>query len=204
VSHGKLAQAGSTSLIPMSLTSSLFPQCHPQILLHGQQTAAPQTPISDQGLAAAIHPQHPANPQTQHPRSLPPLTCRLLITPPTHCNGVPSPNNPFFPLLPTQSEISKDQGIKTFDYYLERNRIAGAPSGERNFHIFYYLFAGPAVEVRQHMQLLEKTMCWYLSHGSLQYPRWLSEHGFSKRHVAQTCQLIAAILHLGNLEFTID
>ncbi|THU94364.1 hypothetical protein K435DRAFT_860641 [Dendrothele bispora CBS 962.96] len=28
--------------------------------------------------------------------------------------------------------------------------------------------------------------------------------GFSKRHIAQTCQLLAAILHLGNLEFTID
>ncbi|KIM62798.1 hypothetical protein SCLCIDRAFT_66022, partial [Scleroderma citrinum Foug A] len=28
--------------------------------------------------------------------------------------------------------------------------------------------------------------------------------GLSKRHVAQTCQLIAAILHLGNLEFTIN
>ena len=28
--------------------------------------------------------------------------------------------------------------------------------------------------------------------------------GFSKRHVAQTCQLVAAILHLGNLKFTID
>jgi chitin synthase len=121
-----------------------------------------------------------------------------------HRNGVPSPNNLFFPLLPTQSEISEDQGIKTFDYYLERNRVAGAPSSERNFHIFYYLFAGPAAEVRQHMQLLKKTMCWYLSHGSPQYPRWLSEHAFSKCHVAQTCQLIAAILHLGNLEFTID
>lgn len=32
----------------------------------------------------------------------------------------------------------------------------------------------------------------------------LKNVGFSKRHVAQTCQLIAAILHLGNLEFTID
>ncbi|KAK1217803.1 hypothetical protein PQX77_019538 [Marasmius sp. AFHP31] len=28
--------------------------------------------------------------------------------------------------------------------------------------------------------------------------------GFSKRHVAQTCQLLAAILHLGNLESTVD
>ena len=28
--------------------------------------------------------------------------------------------------------------------------------------------------------------------------------GLSKQHIAQTCQLIAMILHLGNLEFTID
>jgi chitin synthase len=28
--------------------------------------------------------------------------------------------------------------------------------------------------------------------------------GFTKHLVAQTCQLIVAILHLGNLEFTVD
>jgi chitin synthase len=32
----------------------------------------------------------------------------------------------------------------------------------------------------------------------------LKNVGFSKCHIAQTCQLIAAILHLSNLEFTID
>ena len=32
----------------------------------------------------------------------------------------------------------------------------------------------------------------------------LKNVGFSKRHVAQTCQLIATILHLGDLEFTVD
>ena len=35
-------------------------------------------------------------------------------------------------------------GVKTLDYYLERSRVSGAPSGERNFHIFYYLVAGAA------------------------------------------------------------
>jgi chitin synthase len=32
----------------------------------------------------------------------------------------------------------------------------------------------------------------------------LKNVGFSKCHVAQTCQLIVAILHLGNLKFTVD
>jgi hypothetical protein len=32
----------------------------------------------------------------------------------------------------------------------------------------------------------------------------LKSIGLSKRHVVQTCQLVAAILHLGNIEFTLD
>ncbi|KAI0062534.1 glycosyltransferase family 2 protein [Artomyces pyxidatus] len=111
-------------------------------------------------------------------------------------------------------------GIKTLDYYLERNRVAGAPSGERNFHIFYYLVAGASPEERQHMHLLDKTTFRYLGQRGAPAGRQnvrdddavrfdqlkvaLKNVGFSKRHVAQTCQLIAAILHLGNLEFTID
>lgn len=42
--------------------------------------------------------------------------------------------------------------------------VAGAPSGERNFHIFYNLFAGAAAEERQHMQRPEKTTFRYLGH----------------------------------------
>ncbi|OCH90496.1 glycosyltransferase family 2 protein [Obba rivulosa] len=111
-------------------------------------------------------------------------------------------------------------GIKTLDYYLERNRVAGAPSGERNFHIFYYLVAGSSAEERQHLHLAEKATYRYLgqraavghAHGGRdedavrfdQLKMALKNVGFSKRHVAQTCQVIAAILHLGNLEFTFD
>ncbi|TFK52854.1 glycosyltransferase family 2 protein [Heliocybe sulcata] len=112
-------------------------------------------------------------------------------------------------------------GVKTLDYYLERNRVAQVPSGERNFHIFYYLVAGAAPEERQHMHLDEKTAYRYLgqrtaasSRGPVgggedgarfeQLKMAMKNVGLSKRHVAQTCQLIAAILHLGNLEFTID
>ncbi|KAF9225027.1 glycosyltransferase family 2 protein [Gyrodon lividus] len=112
-------------------------------------------------------------------------------------------------------------GIKTLDYYLERNRVAAVPSGERNFHIFYYLMAGASTEERQHLHLLDKTQYRYLGQraGAGARPNGVRDDdanrfeqlkmalktiGLSKRHVAQTCQLIAAILHLGNLEFTVD
>jgi chitin synthase len=112
-------------------------------------------------------------------------------------------------------------GIKTLDYYLERNRVGAVPSGERNFHIFYYLVAGATPEERQHLHLLDKMSYRYLggnvaAGGRQQAGRdddalrldqlkvALKTIGMSKRHVAQTCQLIAAILHLGNLEFIVD
>ena len=113
-------------------------------------------------------------------------------------------------------------GMKTLDYYLERNRVAGAPSGERNFHVFYYLVAGASPEERQYLHLHDKTTYRYIGLRNTggrgagnggrgedgvrfdQLKMALKNVGFSKRHVAQTCQLVAAILHLGNLEFTID
>ncbi|KAJ6477179.1 P-loop containing nucleoside triphosphate hydrolase protein [Mycena vitilis] len=143
-----------------------------------------------------------------------------------------------------------DQGIKTLDYYLERTRVSGAPNGERNFRIFYYLVAGATAEERAHMHLLEKSTYRYLGQHLVQMAIHFWNHiawqfaiakspddiaggdchrraapnnrgtddsvrfeqlkvtlktiGLSKRHVAQTCQLVAAILHLGNLDFTID
>jgi len=112
-------------------------------------------------------------------------------------------------------------GIKSLDYYLERNRVAAVPSGERNFHIFYYLMAGASPEERHHLHLADKTQYRYLgqragtgarSNGVRdddatrfeQLKLALKSVGLSKRHVAQTCQLLAAILHLGNIEFTVD
>ena len=110
-------------------------------------------------------------------------------------------------------------GMKTLDYYQERNRIAGAPSGERNFHVFCYLVAGASPEERQHLHLHDKMTYRYIGlHNTggrgagnggrsedamrfdqLQMP--LKNIGFLKWHVAQTCQLVAAILHLEELGF---
>ena len=111
------------------------------------------------------------------------------------------------------SDHGRLDSVKTLDYYLERNRVASPPSGERNFHIFYYLLAGASQEERQHLHLLDKATYHYLGthHRPLgrdedtvcfeQLKIALKNIGLSKRHVTQTCQLFAAILHLGNIDF---
>ncbi|KAH6903325.1 chitin synthase 8 [Coprinopsis sp. MPI-PUGE-AT-0042] len=130
-------------------------------------------------------------------------------------------------------------GVKTLDYYLERGRVAQVPSGERNFHIFYYLVRGVNDEERGHLNLGDGRHFRYMgaqrasiggAHGlaskfhgqggpagipgvpgrdedALKFDQLkvaLKTVGFSKRSVAQTMQLVAAILHLGNLDFVID
>ena len=112
-------------------------------------------------------------------------------------------------------------GMKTLDYYLEWNHVAAVPSGECNFHIFYYLIASASPEEQQHLHLLDKTTYCYLGqHGTAvtrpngscdddalrfdQLKIALKTIGFLKCHVAQSCQLVAAILHLGNLKFIIN
>ncbi|KAI6017741.1 P-loop containing nucleoside triphosphate hydrolase protein [Pisolithus microcarpus] len=76
------------------------------------------------------------------------------------------------------------------------------PSGKHNFHIFYYLIAGPSPEhsAGAHPNAIRAND----AHRFEQLKVALKTVGLSKRHAVQACQVVAAILHLGNLEFTID
>lgn len=110
-------------------------------------------------------------------------------------------------------------GLKGLEYSLEKSRVANTPSGERNFHVLHYLVAGAAAEERQYLQLPASSASTfrYLSRSRAsgqsaqadairfnQLKDALKSVGFPKKAVASIFQVLAAILHLGNVDFAID
>lgn len=104
-------------------------------------------------------------------------------------------------------------GLKTIEYYFERSRVSQPPpTGERNFHVFYYLVAGVTGEEKGHLKLGNVTDYRYLQcrvrrQGTDDRQRFdqlkqaFKVVGLSTRLVAQVCQLLATILHIGSLQF---
>ena len=105
-------------------------------------------------------------------------------------------------------------GLKTIEYYFERSRVSQPPLvGERNFHVFYYLVAGVGGEEKAHLKLGHINDYRYLqcrtrrqgADDQAQFDKLKQAFkvvGLSNRLVAQVCQLLATILHIGNLQFT--
>lgn len=104
-------------------------------------------------------------------------------------------------------------GIKTIEYYFERSRVCQPPpTGERNFHVFYYLVAGVQGEEKTHLRLGDVNQYRYLQSrvrrqgvdDKQQFDKLKQAFkvvGLSARLVAQVCQLLATIVHIGNLQF---
>jgi chitin synthase len=122
-------------------------------------------------------------------------------------------------------------GGKLLDHRLERSRIASVPTGERSFHVLYYLLAGTSAAEKSHLGLDSVTNVntsgaglarsasvahkrWrYLGHptqmkvgindteGFQHFKTALRKLGFPRSEVAEICQILAAILHIGQLEF---
>lgn len=109
-------------------------------------------------------------------------------------------------------------GCKTLLYHLDKSRASGAPHGERNFHVFHNLLAGVTPEEAVHLKLDSSASGGFRYLGGFSYPlhsksdsakfaqlkeafRTLS---FPKRAVSSICQVLAAILHLGQLDFVHD
>lgn len=118
-------------------------------------------------------------------------------------------------------------GGKLLDHRLERSRVATVPTGERNFHILYYLLAGTSGAEKAHLGLesghglgltdaagQNKQKRWrYLGHptqlkvgindaeGFQLFKTALRKLEFPRSEIAEICQVLAAILHIGQLEF---
>ena len=126
-------------------------------------------------------------------------------------------------------------GGKVLDHRLERSRVASVPSGERNFHVLYYLLAGTSPAEKEHLGLdLPGTNIstgspgnrasasggmkrWrYLGHpsqlkvgvndaeGFQHFKTALRKLEFPREDVAHMCEILAAILHIGQLEFQVS
>ncbi|KAF2010307.1 glycosyltransferase family 2 protein [Aaosphaeria arxii CBS 175.79] len=119
-------------------------------------------------------------------------------------------------------------GAQLLAHRLERSRLASVPTGERNYHILYYLLAGTSPNERKHLGLdlvgasntagsrasLTAQKRWrYLGHptqlkvgiddakGFQDFKSALRKLEFSKQDIAGICEIMATILHIGQLEF---
>ena len=124
-------------------------------------------------------------------------------------------------------------GGKLLDHRLERSRIASVPTGERSFHVLYYLLAGTSPAEKAHLGLDSSGVVsdagavagdrssatighkrWrYLGHptqlkvgindaeGFQHFKTALRKLEFPRSDIAEICQILASILHIGQLEF---
>ena len=124
-------------------------------------------------------------------------------------------------------------GGKLLDHRLERSRIASVPTGERSFHVLYYLLAGTSPAEKSHLGLDTSgfvteggTSVGNRTSGTIGHKRWrylghptqlkvgindvegfqhfktaLRKLEFPRGEIAEICQILACILHIGQLEF---
>ena len=118
-------------------------------------------------------------------------------------------------------------GGKLLDHRLERSRVAAVPTGERSFHVLYYLLSGTSAAEKSHLGLdnagstagdatsANGQKRWrYLGHptqlkvgindaeGFQHFKTALRKLEFPRGEIAEICQILASILHIGQLEFT--
>jgi chitin synthase len=118
-------------------------------------------------------------------------------------------------------------GAQFLAHRLERSRIASVPTGERNYHVLYYLLAGTSPAEKKHLHLdlvgdgsagnrtsLGSNKRWrYLGHptqlkvgiddpkGFQDFKTALRKLEFGKESIAGICEIMATVLHIGQLEF---
>ncbi|NXU85139.1 MYO3B protein, partial [Xiphorhynchus elegans] len=106
------------------------------------------------------------------------------------------------------------QGAKLSEYLLEKSRVVHQDTGERNFHIFYYMFAGLSAEEKEIYGLLDPSLYRYISgrfgtqdvaqhwkHKYQEVCNALDMVGFQEQEQVDMRAILAGVLSLGNVTF---
>jgi chitin synthase len=115
------------------------------------------------------------------------------------------------------SERGRLAGARFLPYALEKSRVTAAGQDERNFHVFYNLLAGVSQEEKVRLGLSDWSAFQYLSRTSTSRASTLDDLTadndlrtalkailYQKHRTSQVYQVLAAILHLGNIHFVED
>lgn len=117
-------------------------------------------------------------------------------------------------LLLLEKESRKIKGAVTTNYLLEKSRITSQTVGERNYHIFYILLKGGSKELLDSLYLedmkkydyLKKSNCFQVP--TINDEAWYAEicesyttMRFPNEEIHGIWSMVAAILHLGNIDF---
>ncbi|KAK0425813.1 hypothetical protein QR680_009401 [Steinernema hermaphroditum] len=105
-------------------------------------------------------------------------------------------------------------GGRISNFLLEKSRVVSLNSGERNFHVFYQLLSGADQTLRENLGLSTFDYYNYLNQSSLSVIEGtddarefretlhaMSVVGIDDERQVQILQLVAAVLHLGNVGF---
>ncbi|XP_065060294.1 myosin-IIIb-like [Rhopilema esculentum] len=112
----------------------------------------------------------------------------------------------------------KVDGAKISEYLLEKSRVVHQNPGEQNFHIFYYIFAGFKKDQLVKLHLDKAKPYRYITNGISSSVRnfasWEKDFddlvnamdivGFTEQEQQEMFRILAGVLNIGNLQFSLD
>lgn len=112
------------------------------------------------------------------------------------------------------SRGGEPDGGKISNFLLEKSRVVSQNTGERNFHIFYQLLEGATAEDRENLGITSPDYYFYLNQSAVYHVEEVSDKkefaetmaamdvvGLTHEAQANVLQIVAGILHLGNIAF---